>query len=145
MVSEVSVFFEVRERLTLDGTCYSAEVRRNMENLKKGKELSILLHPNSNEILRMDASGKGIVIFDDAIQALSRSTTVFFVSRCALLHYRAFGIDWPCDQGEVIGVRDCSCKGGLWFCGFPSCQKATALAAATFRESTPWDMGIMTV
>ena len=26
-----------------------------------------------------------------------------------------------------------------------SCQKATALAAATFRESTPWDMGISTV
>ena len=27
----------------------------------------------------------------------------------------------------------------------PSCQKATALAAATFRESTPWDMGMHTV
>ena len=27
----------------------------------------------------------------------------------------------------------------------PSCQNATALAAATFRESTPWDMGIFTV
>ena len=27
----------------------------------------------------------------------------------------------------------------------PSCQKATALAAATFSESTPWDMGIFTV
>ena len=26
-----------------------------------------------------------------------------------------------------------------------SCQKATALAAATLRESTPWDMGIFTV
>ena len=26
-----------------------------------------------------------------------------------------------------------------------SCQKATAAAAATFRESTPWDMGIFTV
>ncbi|MBP3654875.1 MAG: hypothetical protein J6J04_05580 [Oscillospiraceae bacterium] len=94
-----------------------------MVNLKKGTEVSMLLHPNSNEILRMDASGKGIVILDDAIQALSRSTTAFL----------------------YLGVRDCSCKGGLWFYGFPSCQKATALAAATFRESTPWDMGIMTV
>ena len=28
---------------------------------------------------------------------------------------------------------------------WPSCQKATALAAATLRESTPWDMGIFTV
>ena len=27
----------------------------------------------------------------------------------------------------------------------PSCQKATALAAATLRESTPWDMGVFTV
>ena len=27
----------------------------------------------------------------------------------------------------------------------PSCQKATALAAATLRESTPWDIGIFTV
>lgn len=27
----------------------------------------------------------------------------------------------------------------------PNCQNATALAAATFRESTPWDMGIRTV
>lgn len=26
-----------------------------------------------------------------------------------------------------------------------SCQKATALAAATFRLSTPWDMGILAV
>lgn len=28
---------------------------------------------------------------------------------------------------------------------FRSCQKATALAAATLRESTPWDMGMRTV
>lgn len=28
---------------------------------------------------------------------------------------------------------------------FPSCQKATALAAATFKESTPWDIGMRTV
>ena len=28
---------------------------------------------------------------------------------------------------------------------FPSCQKATALAAATFKESTPWLMGMRTV
>ena len=27
----------------------------------------------------------------------------------------------------------------------PNCQKATALAAATFRESTPWDIGMHTV
>ena len=27
----------------------------------------------------------------------------------------------------------------------PSCQNATALAAATLSESTPWDMGILTV
>lgn len=27
----------------------------------------------------------------------------------------------------------------------PSAQKATALAAATFSESTPWDMGMQTV
>jgi len=27
----------------------------------------------------------------------------------------------------------------------PNCQKATALAAATFSESTPWDMGMRTV
>ena len=28
---------------------------------------------------------------------------------------------------------------------FPNSQNATALAAATFRESTPWDIGILTV
>ena len=28
---------------------------------------------------------------------------------------------------------------------FLICQKATALAAATFKESTPWYMGIFTV
>lgn len=28
---------------------------------------------------------------------------------------------------------------------YRSCQKAMALAAATFRESTPWAMGIHTV
>ena len=33
----------------------------------------------------------------------------------------------------------------LLFQCLPSCQNATALAAATFRESTPWDMGIFTV
>ena len=27
----------------------------------------------------------------------------------------------------------------------PSCQNATALAAATFNESTPWDMGMQTL
>ena len=31
------------------------------------------------------------------------------------------------------------------FCYRPSCQNATALAAATLSESTPWDMGILTV
>ena len=36
---------------------------------------------------------------------------------------------------------------GCFFHAFrlPNCQKATALAAATLRESTPWDMGIITV
>ena len=35
---------------------------------------------------------------------------------------------------------------GRFCCYFAlSCQNATALAAATLRESTPWDMGIMTV
>ena len=33
----------------------------------------------------------------------------------------------------------------VYFFRLPSCQKATALAAATFKESTPWDMGIKTV
>ena len=48
-------------------------------------------------------------------------------------------------------IRTSAFKAGYWF-GFliwgyyrPSCQKATALAAATLRESTPWDMGILTV
>lgn len=41
-------------------------------------------------------------------------------------------------------------QGELWTLIFGdyrvrSSQKATALAAATFRESTPWDMGIFTV
>ena len=33
----------------------------------------------------------------------------------------------------------------LFFYRLPNCQKATALAAATFKESTPCDMGIRTV
>ena len=33
----------------------------------------------------------------------------------------------------------------VYFSRLPSCQNATALAAATFSESTPWDIGINTV
>ena len=33
----------------------------------------------------------------------------------------------------------------FWPCRTRSSQKATALAAATLRESTPWDMGMHTV
>ena len=43
--------------------------------------------------------------------------------------------------------RFCSAHGGPTkecYC-LPSCQNATALAAATLRESTPWDMGMRTV
>ena len=39
----------------------------------------------------------------------------------------------------LFQFRDCE----LYLC--PSSQNATALAAATFNESTPWDIGIFTV
>lgn len=56
--------------------------------------------------------------------------------------------------GFILSVEALSVKGGakaICEASFskpfyrPSCQKATALAAATFSESTPWDMGIFTV
>ena len=43
------------------------------------------------------------------------------------------------------GMRSVAYTNLSYFPVLPSCQKATALAAATFRESTPWDMGIFTV
>ena len=43
----------------------------------------------------------------------------------------------------IATVQDGGKTGVLYF--GRSCQKATALAAATFRESTWWDIGIFSV
>ena len=53
----------------------------------------------------------------------------------------------PRNDRVVDGVRR-EKPGAQWrglYRLFPNSQKATALAAATFNESTPWDMGIITV
>ena len=49
----------------------------------------------------------------------------------------------PCGRGSKpeFPVR---AQNNPFYC-LPSCQNATALAAATLSESTPWDMGILTV
>ena len=50
-----------------------------------------------------------------------------------------------------LRMTDFRCVAKTVFCNAPeiyrmrSSQKATAAAAATFKESTPWDMGIFTV
>ena len=49
-----------------------------------------------------------------------------------------------------LGVAKIPFRDSLWSGAYliqllPSWKKATALAAATFRESTPWVMGILTV
>ena len=46
-------------------------------------------------------------------------------------------IDWEHVLSQSVDARVCYLA--------RSSQKATALAAATFRESTPWYMGIFTV
>lgn len=48
---------------------------------------------------------------------------------------------------SIIGYNGISCMEAVLSCYsfFPSSQNATALAAATLRESTPWVMGILTV
>lgn len=55
------------------------------------------------------------------------------------------GIFKNLSQRTVISFRYKNDKRCQRACREPSCQKATALAAATFRESTPLDMGMRTV
>jgi hypothetical protein len=48
-------------------------------------------------------------------------------------------------EKNVIGKKTHRVSGAFFAYRLPSCQQATALAAATFSESTPWDIGILTV
>ena len=57
---------------------------------------------------------------------------------------RRFAVDAD-DRTDAAGMFLLREKRMWAFYRARSCQKATALAAATFRESTPWDMGMRTV
>ncbi len=68
----------------------------------------------------------------------------FYLSRPAAVPAPSRSPHWIPSAGSTPGIPVPGDRQQLPQC-FPSCQNATALAAATFSESTPWDMGILTV
>ena len=62
----------------------------------------------------------------------------FYLERYQQIEYAY----WQRSDVTVFFFRHQTEQGGLLL---PSSQNATALAAATFRESTPWDIGILIV
>jgi hypothetical protein len=63
--------------------------------------------------------------------------------RAELLPHTQYSL--PLSRKKSTGKMKKIAKIQLFFRRGDNCQKATAAAAATFRESTPWAMGILTV
>jgi len=64
-VSEVRINFIDRGELYID-TAYHVEMDEKLEDLEKGDQLNMLLHPNSEAIWELTAEKSVILSFDDA-------------------------------------------------------------------------------
>ncbi len=64
-VSEVQINFIDRGELCID-TAYHVEMDEKLESLKKGEQLNMLLHPNSNAIWELTSDDGIILSFEDA-------------------------------------------------------------------------------
>ena len=80
-----------------------------------------------------------VCLFDVSIFDTAVGVIVALAVNCYLPREKVV----PLWEGFKARISGKSAK-NPFYC-LPSCQNATALAAATLSESTPWDMGILTV
>lgn len=86
---EMIVMFADGSQLDIDRVCIDDAVRGKLESLARNSPVELLIHPNSGTILDMRANGEAIVVFEHAMQKLTRERNGFLI--LGLLCYACAG------------------------------------------------------
>ena len=88
-IREVEIDFTDHEKLYIDGAAFNDSVEDALDELKKGDQVQLLLHTNSNDIWDMKSDKNAILLFEDVKSSMSGenigfSLIGFFCYSCAV-------------------------------------------------------------
>ncbi|MBQ5865241.1 MAG: hypothetical protein IIW56_01015 [Oscillospiraceae bacterium] len=76
-VAEIIIQFEDHAQLYIDGVCINDNLLNSIDNLTPGIELSMIVHPNSNTIMELNADNQVLLEFQNTSEKLSGEATGF--------------------------------------------------------------------
>lgn len=79
LVKGIILRFEDYEQLYIDGMCINEELRESIHSLTPGTELSLIVHPNSDIIMELQAGDSVLLVFENTSEKLSGEVTGFMV------------------------------------------------------------------
>lgn len=78
VVQLLMLSFHNHTRLRIDRTCINDKLISELDNMEAYTQVSMLVHPNSNNIMELSYKGKEILTFEYAKNKMSFVTDVFF-------------------------------------------------------------------
>jgi len=76
-LNSISLHFSDHERLSIDSACVDQDLRDDLVALEEGDVLTMLVHPNSDNVLSMHHGSRELLNFDEAVADLSGEATGF--------------------------------------------------------------------
>ncbi len=77
IIREIAIDCANKERYFIDGAAVTSELRGALAALPKQENISILIHPNSNNIVEFSTEDGNILVFDETIGKLGEEATAF--------------------------------------------------------------------
>lgn len=74
----IELYFDDREKLTIDGCCVSDRLAQALDALPRGTQLEMQLHPHSDSVMEIRTGEKMVLPFDEAQRRLAEESKGFF-------------------------------------------------------------------
>lgn len=74
----IELYFDDREKLTVDGCCVSDMLTQALDDLPSGTLLEMRLHPHSDAVMEIHTGERDILLFDEVQKRLAEERKGFF-------------------------------------------------------------------
>ena len=91
-IKEIVIRFADHPQLYIDGGCVTEELRDSIRRLAPGTALSLIVHPNSNTIMELQAGNSVLLEFQNTSQKLTREAAGFVVLGLFCYGMSAYGL-----------------------------------------------------
>lgn len=91
-IKEIVIRFADHPQLYIDGRCITEELRDSIRRLAPGTALSLIVHPNSNTIMELQADDSVLLEFQNTSQKLTREAAGFVVLGLFCYGMSAYGL-----------------------------------------------------